>query len=129
LKKRGGDVLKYVTVAKKPRKNISTIVAGKAITKPDVYEKVQAYQKSSEDKKKSKTKGNTITKAKGMKGTKTIVQPSVNPGPSTSKPPNKIQLSSLNLLMTTAPLRTRRNAVFVGNSNPLLLKRSHTLNL
>jgi hypothetical protein len=85
-----------------------------AITEPDVYEKVQAYQKSSEDKKKSKTKGNTITKAKGMKGTKTIVQPSVNPGPSTSKPPNKIQLSSLNLLMTTAPLRTRRNAVFVG---------------
>lgn len=53
FEKRGGDFVKYVTVAKKPRKNISTIVAGKAITEPDVYEKVQACQKSSEDKKKA----------------------------------------------------------------------------
>ena len=31
LQKRGGDVLRAVTMAKKPRRNISTVVAGKAI--------------------------------------------------------------------------------------------------
>jgi len=32
FEKLGGGAIKYVAVAKKPRKNISTIIAGKAIT-------------------------------------------------------------------------------------------------
>ena len=38
--KRGGNVLKAVTAAKKPRRNISTVVGGKAITESDTFAKV-----------------------------------------------------------------------------------------
>jgi hypothetical protein len=33
--KRGGDVLKATEIAKKPRRNISSVIAGKAITEID----------------------------------------------------------------------------------------------
>lgn len=125
FQKRGGDVLKYVAVAKKPRKNISTIIAGKAITEPDVYEKVQAYQKSSEDKKKSKTKGNTVNKAKGMKGTNTIVQPPVNPRPSTSKSPTPSENSTIDFEPSDddCSIKDEEKCCVCGEFEPVALKK------
>jgi hypothetical protein len=42
--KRGGDVLKATEIAKKPRRNISSVIAGKAITEIDVSQKIEEYQ-------------------------------------------------------------------------------------
>lgn len=70
LQKKDGDVLEAATKAKKPRRNISTVVAGKAITEDEVFEKIQEYKsvsnqsKSKSSKKQLKTKCNSKTTKK-----------------------------------------------------------------
>lgn len=55
--KRGGNVLLALENAKKPRRNLSSIIAGKAITEQDVFEKIQAYNEKTENSSKGKGKG------------------------------------------------------------------------
>ena len=62
LQKRGGDVLKAATLAKKPRRNISSVVAGKAITEDEVFVKIQQYKSASEQTKTKSSKNQTNTK-------------------------------------------------------------------
>jgi hypothetical protein len=53
------DVLKATEIAKKPRRNISSVIAGKAITEIDVSQKIEEYQLETAKKTKpngSKTK-------------------------------------------------------------------------
>jgi hypothetical protein len=78
--KRGGDVLKATEIAKKPRRNISSVIAGKAITEIDVSQKIEEYQLETA-RKKNKPNG---SKTKNCKS-KSIKKQSNNeqqPGPS-----------------------------------------------
>jgi cytoplasmic iron level regulating protein YaaA (DUF328/UPF0246 family) len=49
--KRGGDVLKATEIAKKHRRNISSVIARKAITEIDVSQKIEEYQLETARKK------------------------------------------------------------------------------
>ena len=60
---RGGDVLKATEIAKKPRRNISSVIAGKAITEIDVSEKIEEYQLETA-KKKNKPNGSKTKNCK-----------------------------------------------------------------
>ena len=61
LQKRDGDVLRAVTMAKKPRRNISTVVGDKAITRDEAFVKIQEYKSVSEETK-SRCSKNQIVK-------------------------------------------------------------------
>ena len=58
--KRGGEILLAVGKVKQPRRNLSSIIAGRAITEQDVFEKIQAFNDTS--KSGQSRKGKSIRK-------------------------------------------------------------------
>ena len=72
--KRRGDVLK-------PRRNISSVIAGKAITEIDVSENIEEYQLETA-KKKNKPNGSKIKKNCKSKSNKKQSNNEQQPGPS-----------------------------------------------
>ena len=82
--KRGGEVLKAATVAKQPRRNISSVVGGKAVTEDDTYEKIQLFKepKSNVPKGKGKGKGKKKQVTQKAKTSSRITVDSQEPGTS-----------------------------------------------
>jgi hypothetical protein len=78
--KRGGDALKATEIAKKPRRSISSVIAGKAITEIDVSEKIEEYQLETA-KKKNKPSGSKTQNCKS-KSNKKQSNNEEQPGPS-----------------------------------------------
>ena len=78
--KRGGDVLKATEIEKKPRRNISSVIAGKVITEIDVSEKIEEYQLETA-KKKNKPNGSKTKNCK-LKSIKKQSNNEQQPGPS-----------------------------------------------
>ena len=67
--KRGGDALKATEIAKKPRRNISSVIAGKALTQIDVSEQIEEYQLETA-KKKNKLNGSKTNNCKSKSNKK-----------------------------------------------------------
>jgi hypothetical protein len=67
--KRGGDVLIATEIAKQPRRNISSVIAGKAITEIDVSENIEEYQLKIA-KKKNKPNGSKTKNCKSKSNKK-----------------------------------------------------------
>jgi hypothetical protein len=78
--KRGGDVLIATEIAKQPRRNISSVIAGKAITEIDVSENIEEYQLKIA-KKKNKPNGSKTNNCKS-KSNKKQSNNEQQPGPS-----------------------------------------------
>jgi len=72
--------LKATEIAKKPRRNISSVIAGKAITEIDVSEKIEEYQLETA-KKKNKPNGSKTKNCKS-KSNKKQSNNEQQPGPS-----------------------------------------------
>ena len=122
--------MKATEIAKKPRRNISSVIAGKAITEIDVSEKIEEYQLETA-KKKNKPNG---SKTKNCKSKSNKKQSNNEQQPGPSKENTKLQVVNFDNCDTVYPMKTsafatRRSVVFVVTLNQRLCEINLTLNL
>ena len=126
--KRGGDVLKATEIAKKPRRNISSVIAGKAITEIDVSQKIEEYQLETA-RNKNKPNGSKTKKIVNRNRIRNSPIMNNSLGLQKKTPKSLTLITAVIYPMKTSAFTTRRSVVFVVTLNQRLCEINLTLNL